>query len=365
MTKLYKSITSLSVDDKALSVAAQDLTKAKEDHASAVAALETERSNLRDMRVAITAGADVTSDDLRAAQARVEHAELRVTGTERALRAQTSRRLVTSTDLVACVYAALGEDVMPTVSLLVGLGSAPKEAPKGSGFPVLALVQPQAHDVAKDYRAMSCGGLTGTLELHYYRDDNLHKPLDDERVQRILTDAGITATLRPRIGQGKDVLTIDVSSAFPEVPKVAKPPTEEITDSRDAVRFLSGIVQTATSTPSGHYLFGDRPNPRDIGGARINAVGLINAPEIKSEVVKVSTSDGIRTATVVTTGEVFSQNGRLAELADAIHAKKGSPIGRVSNLGRITGSLLTVEPVALGAGQGLRVTNTLTIVSAV
>ena len=365
MTKFYANPADLAVDTKAVDAAAANLTAAAEEAAAAAALLDTEQSNLRDLRQAIVNGSSATAEDLRSAESRVEFASLRLEGAQRLLREQKSLRLVTDLDLITTVYVALA-DVLPGVPLQVGLGAAPTEAPKGNKVPALFLTQDTGHKLAVDGSTgpHQEGGLTGRLHLTYYRDDDLHQPLTKDRVLTTLEAGRVSVVVRVESHPGQDRITLEIKRAIPAVPQIPHPVTTTgMTASRAGIGWLSGVVNHATTTRSGQYLFGKRLDPRD-PGRYINGVYTLNASDVQSEVMAVDVVGGVRTITLKTEAMIVSTHGDLNALAAAIARYEDLPLRGATNLGRITTSVLSTRVQELEAkGKGLWVTHTLTLVS--
>lgn len=366
-TKLFSTTAELAVDRKAVDAAAAALDKAITEAGKAAATLQAEEANVRDLRAAVVAGRDVSAEDLRSAESRAEHSQLRVQGADRVLREVRAQRSVTDLELITTLHTALAE-VLPGVETYVGLG-APATAPKGS-LPHLQLTQETGHkpSVGQGGGLHTEGGVAGRAILTYTRSEDLHMPLTQDRVQDALEAAGIEAAVHITSSPGQDVATIEVVCAIPEVPQVPYPARAVgPTTTRDGVAWLASIVSAATSTPSGHFLYGSRPDPDRISGPRRNGVHLQDAPRVNSRVEAVNVVNGRRLTVLQTTATVVSRHGEISGIESALRASKEVPVGKAISLGRVIRSELATTERASDDGKArvLEVISTLTIASKV
>lgn len=362
---LVTSIDELTIDNVEAEANAAALLAAKDDYEDATLRLKEAHDDLKVLHQSAFQGSMIDPEEIKNLRARVEVEESYQSGSAARLRIIKDKRLVLDLDLLATVYAAL-ENILPGVPLLVGLGAAPTEAPKGD-LPILVLTQDQGSKVALNGGGSPHieGGLAGRLHLRFFRSDDLHQPLTEDRLQRVLEAGHINAVVRVKSLPGQDHVTIEVTRAIPEVPQVPYPVTEAgATDTREGISWLSGIVGNASTTHSGHYLFGKRIDPRD-PGRWINGVYTLNATKVRSTVESVTVREGRRLVALSTTATVVSKHGDLPALEAAIRKTRDLPVGAATELGRVCKSELQIVEVALedGKSRGLRLTLVLTLAS--
>lgn len=196
----------------ALASAKADLVSAREAHAEAVAAL-----NLITRQLAAGLG-DHSAEDFASARNRADWAALRVDGFQQAVKRAKRAERPTAPDLADVlapwISKALGKVCVSTAT------TAPTEAP-ADALPAVVPVQAKPNTVDT-----GSGALRGQVELWYIRTD-LHSAPDAYRLGCWLDDHGIRLKSAPvnagsrKVGdQTADIIRLDVTAAFPELPVI-------------------------------------------------------------------------------------------------------------------------------------------------
>lgn len=365
MSEYTENLDNLDVDHDAIDAAAERLRQASEEAEQAAKATDEANEAKAELTQRVINGHPVTESAWTKAGAACDLAALRQTGADQRLQRARNRREVTSIDLLATVARGLRE-VVPGVQLVAGVGKAPTTAPEGASLPVLVLTQEHDAKPSTEGGAVSIdGGLQGTVTLTYFREP-IHKEIETDRVNRLLTEARISGSAHHRASEGRDVFTVNVSKAVPAVPAVSHgaKAVGPLPDYPTGRSWLSAVVNAATLDRNGRPLYGTR---RVGAGDTGNGVYIDHAgAKGTAEVTNVEVSEGVRTLRVEIKDRVFVANADPRDVAGALERKAGWVEGFATIHGRITTAHLAVTNAVggiYGAVPHLEVTLTVEVVS--